>query len=505
MAFFLLIIACINFMSLTTARSGNRAKEIGMRKVTGAKRADIIKQFYGESILLAFIALVLAIVLVSLFLPVFNNLSEKQITMNLSGNILTIFGLIGITIFTGILSGSYPAIFLSSFQPVKVLKGSLKSDVTKFSFRKILVVTQFSLSIFLIIGTMVIYRQIDYIRNRDLGFNKENVICMQMSAEFRQKYQAVKREFMQNSSILSMTAGDTSLVYRESTTDNISWEGKKANEKIELESKAVDYDYLKTFKMEMAQGRFFSEKFSTDGSEAFILNEAAVNAMGMTSPLGKRFSWESYNMNGTIIGIIKDFHSTSFHQEIGPVFLKIFPDWYDTVSIRIKSDNILNTIGFLKNKLKKVIPDYPFSYTFLDEDIDNLYKAEQRMGSIFRYCMFLALFISCLGLFGLASFMAAQRAKEIAIRKVLGSSVSEIVVLLSKEFTKWIFAANVIAWPLAYFVMNKWLQNFVYRSNIGFSAFVLSAAAVLVVALFAISYQSLKAAISNPVDALKYE
>jgi len=515
LAFFILLIACINFMNLSTARSAKRFKEIGIKKVVGSSRLQLIKQFLSESTLFSLVAFACAVVLVELLLPVINSMLGMQLKMHFSGGLF--LSLAGIAILTGILSGSYPAFFLSSFHPVAVLKGHLsltpfrqrgtRKDSSGFSrgstFRRILVVTQFSLSILFIVCASVVYNQLHFIKKRELGFNKEHIVHLRMRGELRQKYEAIKNELLKNSNILNVTVTDRTPVMWSNSTDEVNWEGKRADEKIGIGVRMVDYDYLKTFQMEMAQGRFFSKEFPTDATEGYIVNEAAVKAMGMKSPLDKRFSmWER---DGKIIGVIKDFHTESLHEEIEPFVLLIWPDWYGWMSVKLKADNISGALGFLENKIKEFVPGYPLEYQFLDEEINNLYKTEQLTGKIIIYITLLALIISCLGLFGLASFTAEQRTKEIGIRKVLGASVSGIVVLLSREFTKWVAIASLIAWPIAYFAMNRWLQNFVYRTSIGWWSFFLAAALALVIALITVSYQAIKAATSNPVDALKYE
>jgi len=515
MAFFILLIACINFMNLSTARSAKRFKEVGIKKVVGSSRLQLIKQFLSESILLSFVAFAFAIVLVELLLPVINRMLGIQLKMHYSSGLF--LSLIGIAIITGIISGSYPAFFLSSFNPVAVLKGHLSlisfrqrgsrkdsGGVSRSSaFRRILVVTQFSLSIIFIVCAMVVYSQLNFIKKKDLGFTKDHIVHLRMRGEFKQKYETIKNELLKNSNILSVTATDRTPVMWSNSTDEVNWEGKRADEKIGMGVRMVDYDYLKTFQMEMAQGRFFSEEFPTDATEGFIVNEAAVEAMGMKSPLEKRFSlWDRH---GKIIGVIKDFHTESLHEQIEPFVLLIWPDWYGRMSIRFKSDNVSSALGFLETKIKEFVPDYPFEYQFLDEEINNLYKTEQLTGKIIMYITLLAIFISCLGLFGLASFTAEQRTKEIGIRKVLGASVSGILVLLSREFTKWVAIASLIAWPIAYFSMNKWLQNFAYRISIGWWTFMFAGALALVISIVTVSYQSIKAALANPVDSLRYE
>lgn len=515
MAFFILLIACINFMNLSTARSAKRFKEVGIKKVLGSSRLQLIKQFLSESILLSFVAFACAVILVEILLPVVNSTLGIQLKMHYSGGLF--LSLIGIAIITGIISGSYPAFFLSSFNPVAVLKGHLsmipfrqrgnKKDSRGFSrrsaFRKTLVVTQFSLSIIFIVCVSVVYSQLNFIKKRDLGFNKENIVHLRMRGEFKQKYEEIKNELLKNSNILNVTATDRTPVMWSNSTDDVNWEGKKADEKIGMGVRMVDYDYLKTFQMEMAQGRFFSREFPTDATESFIVNEAAVKVMGMKSPIGKRFSL--WNRHGKIIGVIKDFHTESLREEIEPFVLLIWPDWYGRMSIKLKSDNVSSVLGFLENKIKEFVPDYPFEYQFLDDEIDSLYKTEQLTGKIIMYITLLAIFVSCLGLFGLASFTSEQRTKEIGIRKVLGASVSGIVILLSRKFTKWVVIASLIAWPIAYFAMNRWLQNFVYRTSIGWWTFLLAGGLALVITFITVSYQSIKAALGNPVDSLRYE
>ncbi len=497
----ILFIACINFMNLSTARSSIRAKEIGVRKVTGAFRMDIIKQFFGESILLSFISLFFAIFLTYLFLPVFNKLSDKQLILDFSSNIEFIIGLTAITILTGVISGSYPALFLSSFQPSRVLKDlSLTGKSSRSTLRKILVITQFSFTIILILSTTVIYNQLDYIRNRDLGFDKDHIIYA-AEGPFRNKPEAVKSELLKNPSILHVTYSrpPNGKPWAES---NFNWEGKNPSEMIVMYTNVVDYDYLKTFKMEMVEGRFFSRDFAVDTSN-YVINEAAAKAMGIVSPVGKLFSHGE--REGNIIGVIKDFHLSSLHSEIEPLVLEMSHEPHH-ISIKITATNLPETISYIERVWEKLSGGKdPLSYEFLDETIDNFYRTEKKIGLVFRYFTLLVIFISCLGLFGLSSFTAEQRTKEIGIRKVLGASVSGMVMLLSKEFTKWVLLANIIGWPVSYFIMNHWLRNFAYRTNIGWWTFLLAGMMTLFIALLTISYQSIKAATANPVESLRYE
>ena len=503
-AFFILFIACSNFMNLATARSGNRAKEVGMRKVAGAHRSSIIKQFFGESILLAFIALFFSLILVKLLLPAFNNLAAKELSLNISGNLLGLLMLFGIALLTGIISGSYPAFFLSSFQPVKVLKGSLRSGQKGSVFRKILVVTQFSLTILLIICTGIVQNQLNYLRNKKLGYDKEHLIYMGMRGDMRAEFDPLKNELLINSNILGITASSNVPTYGYTFSNSLwRWEGQNPDEETLMRAVFIDYDYFKTFGMEIAEGRSYSKDFSTDTTEAIIVNEAAVKAMRMESPLGKRLSLNEQNYQ--IIGVVKNYNFRSLRQRIDPLILLFNPQASRVLFAKLKSDNISQTIGYIEKIREKFAPVYPFNYHFLDEALDDLYRSEERVGTIFRCFSVLAIFISCLGLFGLASFMAEQRTKEIGIRKVLGATVSNIVLLLTKEFTKWILVANIIVWPIAYYATNKWLQGFAYRTTIGLWIFILAAAMVLLIALLTVSYQSFKAATANPIDSLKYE
>jgi len=498
-------IACINFMNLSTARSIERAREVGMRKVVGSTRAQLIRQFLGESVLLSLLSFILALILVQALLPSVNNIVGKPLTLLHSGSPLFIF--LGIAILTGILSGSYPAVFLSSFRPVTVLKGLVKSSSQNIRLRKLLVIGQFVVSITLITGTIIIYQQLVYMRNMDMGINKSHVINMELRGGLRSNYSTIKSELLRNPDILavSSTNGSFSKVFG---TDKIGWEGKPEDERIFMSIHSVDFDYQKIFDIKMIQGRYFSRDYPTDISDGIIVNETAAKIMGMESPVGQRIScWIPYDpqRSGTIIGVAKDFHFRSLHEKINPLVLVIAPGWFTDAYIRIKPENVPETLVFLEKTIKESAPDFPLEYSFLDEDIDNLYKIEQRIGNLVRYGTFLAIFIACLGLFGLASFTAEKRTKEIGIRKVLGASISGIVLLLTKEFTKWVILANLIAWPIAYYVMSRWLQNFAYHVNIGIWTFLLSAALALVTSLITISFQAVKTAASNPVESLRYE
>jgi len=511
-AVFILVIACINFMNLTTARSSTRAKEIGMRKVTGAQRADLIKQFMGESVLISLIALYFAVILVILLLPVLSNLADKQLTLNPQGNWSLILGFVGIVLFTGLLAGSYPALFLSSFRPADILTGSLiptKDGMKKTVFRKALVVIQFSVSVFLIISTLVIFKQLHFIRNVNLGYEKEHLISIPLRGNTVQQYEAFKSELLLDSRISNVSATSEVPILIYYLHIGYDWEGKDPKKESRMNEVLVDHDFIETLNMTIVQGRGFSKDHATDASEAYIVNEAAVKAMDINSPVGKRFSAPAHAgmREGTIIGVVKDFHFRPLHDEIEPLVMFIAPEKFSFFCIRIKSEisDMPSTISFIEGVHKKFAPNFPFEYSFLDETFDKLYKSEQKTGSIFGYSTFLAIFISCLGLFGLAAQMAEMRIKEIGIRKVLGASVSGITLLLSKEFMKWVVVANVIAWPVAYYAMNRWIQNFAYRTSIGLWIFFLAAFLAFLIALITVGYQAVKTAMANPVDALRYE
>jgi putative ABC transport system permease protein len=500
----ILIIACINFMNLSTARSMTRAKEVGIRKVIGSNRRQLIQQFFGESIVFSLLALVMALVLAKLLLPSVNRVIGTSINAQFSPSLVSL--LIGSALLTGLVAGSYPAFLLSGFQPVSAIKGTDQLTSRRSSLRRILVIAQFVISIVLIICVTFIYRQLDFIRNRELGFQKTHVLSLTMGGSFWDKYPTIKNELLSNSHIQSMTQTNFSFPSGYGT-DHVWWEGKEDSENIFMSIRSVDFDFQKTFGIEMVEGRFFSRDFPTDVRESFILNEKAVEFMGLESPVGKVFSCKIpfAEGKGKIIGVVKDFHFQSLHREIQPLILMFHPYWLSHCYIKISSEDIPATLAFIDSKLNELVPEFPFELGFLEEDIDRLYGTEQRIGTLVRYGTILAVFVACLGLFGLATFNAEQRTKEIGIRKVLGASISGIVFLFSKEFAKWVLLANTIAWPVSYFIMRKWMQAFAYRIPLAWEVFVLSAGLALMIALLTVSYHAVRAAISNPVDSLRYE
>ncbi len=501
-AVFILLIACINFMNLSTARGGMRAKEVGMRKVVGARRSSVIKQFFGESILLSAIALCVAIGLVVLFLPAFNNIAQKNLSIN-SGNGASIFlGLLIITLFTGFISGSYPALFLSAFHPVRVIKGTYSNSSQRPMLRRVLVVFQFTIAIVLIIGTVLVYKQLDYIRNKDLGFNRQQVLSVPTNSAIRANLESYKNDTLQHSSVVNVTSA-TSRPTQVGNINPVYWEGRGPDQYETFKFVAIDVDYIKTFEMEIIDGRDFSRDFQTD-PQNYIVNEEAVKFMGLEDPVGKLFS--IWDRKGQIIGIVKNFHSRSLHNEFEPLVLTLTRNWdHNFVFIRIRPENTSKTLKDLEEIWKKFAPNYPFSYQFLDEDFEALYQTDQRTGTLFRYFTILAIFISCLGIFGLAAFTSEQRTKEIGVRKVLGASIGHIIALISREFLILLTLANVIAWPVAFVLMDKMLNNYAYRTSMSVWIFLLSGVLAYFIALITVSYQAIKAARADPVHTLRYE
>ena len=504
-AFFIMIIACFNYMNLSTARSINRAREVGVRKVVGAERKNLIQQFLGESFLYSMTALVIAIVAVALFLPKFNSLIDRDIHLE-SLNLITLsIGVLILTAVVSILSGSYPALFLSSFNPIKVLKGGHKSGSKRvLSLRNLLVILQFAVSITLIICTFLVHKQLHFIKEKRLGFAKEQVVCLQSSEALTKQYDAFKTELAKNPNILTTTLASGTPAATGSV-GGVDWEGEKPDDNILWYNFCVDYDFLETLELEMLEGRFFSQEYSTDITN-YVLNEAAVKTLGWKEPIGKMFS--VWRREGKVIGVVKDFHFSSLHKKILPLILRIEPEHrflYDVVMIRLNSDDISGTISDIEKTYKQFDPRFPFVYSFLDEQIDRFYAQEHKLFQIFNYFSFLAVFIACLGVFGMLSYTIENRTKEIGIRKVLGANVAGIVKLISKDFIKCVLLANIIAWPVAYWAMSNWLQSFAYRVDLEMTIFVLSAVITLGIAAMTVGYQAIKAAAANPVDSLRYE
>ena len=504
-ALFVLIIACINFMNLSTARSATRSNEVGLRKVVGAKKSNLVLQFLGESILLAFITMVIAALIVWLILPTFNRLMDKGLSMNLIFLPTVILGVIGIALFTGIVSGSYPALFLSSFQPIQTLKGTSHHSTRSSIFRKVLVIAQFALSIFLIISTLILYRQMDFIRHKDLGYQHKDVLCIRMIGNMLGQYETIKHELLKNPNIVSISRSVQHPANIGSSVSALDWDGKNPDATVSMNFEYVDYDYFQTLGMEIIAGRAFSREFATDLTDGYIVNEEAVRLMGMDSPVGKRLS--VFRKEGQIIGVVKNYHFQSLHQPLRPFVLGGNPEWdKNWMFIKLRPENVTEATEYIKSICKKFDADDSYvNFHFLDNALDYSYRVEKQIGQFAGYFTILAILISCLGLFGLASFMAQQRTKEIGIRKVLGASVPGVVFMLSKDFTKWVIFSNLIAWPLAYFASQKLLQIYAYRIAMGFDIFILSGLAALLIAFLTVSFQAIRTAQMNPVESLRYE
>jgi len=504
-AAFILLLACINFTNLSLAQSSARAKEVGLRKVIGANRAQLVKQFLGESIVISLVALPLTIFLIEIALPFLNNLTNTQMRIDYFQNWYYLLFFLGVTLLVSIVSGSYPALYMSLIQPANTLKGIFR--LRKSVFRNGLIIFQFSISVFLIIGTLTIHNQLNYMRTTDLGFNEENLlnVSIHYSLGVKQQIETVKNELLRLPGVAHVSVSN---FFPGGSTYNNSvwWEEKKENEEMSMKWISVDHDFLKTYQIELARGRDYSKAIQSDVKTAYLLNETAVKKLGWENPVGKQFQiHKTGNPRGTVIGVIKDFHFTSLRDRMRPLALHIDPGFFDFLSIRLVSDNIPATLELIENKLKEFAPLAPFEYWFADSMIDRMYTLEKVIGGLFNAFSLLAVFIACLGLLGLSSFAITQRTKEIGIRKVLGASASKIIVLLSREFARLVLIANVIAWPVAYFLMNKWLQNYPYRTNISIWIFILTGLTTFFIAFFTISFKAVRAALSNPVDVIKYE
>lgn len=495
-------------MNLSTARSMKRAREVGLRKVVGAYRKQLIFQFIGESLILSFIGLVFALILVEVVLPVFNQLLQQELRLDLFRQANVFALLVGLAIIVGLIAGSYPAFYLSAFQPIKVLKGTFTKSAKKSSLRNVLVIIQFSISVFLIISTGFVYSQLSFLQEKKLGFNKEKMIVIPLRGNrLQEKANIFKSEFL---TLSCVTAVSTSRFVPGRDMDGTGYipEGYDENNPIIIFTNTVDHDYIGTMEMEIIEGREFSRDFMTDSS-AVIINEALTKKLGWDEPLNKKitgFGQEGeFDLN--VIGVVQDFHFRSLHSIVEPSLMFITSNHARNLNIRLIDGNIQDQIATIKEKWEEIESSIPFDYYFLDEDFNSQYKAEQRIGEIFIYFTLIALLIACLGLFGLASYNAEQKTKEIGIRKALGSSMQRIVFMLSKQFTKWVILSNVIAWPVAWYFLNDWLGNFAYSIKIldYWLIFLVSALMSIFIAIITVSYQAIKAALTNPVDAIKYE
>lgn len=511
-AAFVLLIACINFMNLATARSAKRAREVGMRKVLGAERTQLIRQFLGESFMMSLLAVAVVIPLTSLALPVMNNFFGKSIAFNLLANTTLLLSLGGIVVLVGFVAGIYPAFVLSAFRPIQVLKGKL--NLTGFDWtalmRKGLVVTQFTISIILIVGTLVAYNQLNYFRQANLGFDKEQVVLINMfRSNLASRYDQFKNQLLQNSNVMQVTTSEDVLGSKFQTFP-LTPEG--FNEMEQFQRLFVGYDFEETFDLELVAGRNFSKEFSTDDSMAVIINEAMVRYLNWGSPeeaLGKGFAMRTRTQR--VVGVLKDFHYASLHNPIRPFVLDVantesFHNFIDRyLAVRIAPNNYQETITHLQQTWAKFMPNRPFEYFFMDDNLERLYKAEENLGQVAGTFSMFAIFVAAIGLLGIASFTAEERTKEIGLRKVLGASVFDIFINLSKDFLALVAIATLLAWPIAYLLVNSWLAGFAFRTNLGVQPFLLAGVMAMSIAWATVSYQAIKTALANPIKSLRYE
>lgn len=503
-ALFILLIACINFMNLATARSANRAKEVGVRKTLGASRKQLALQFLGESILYSALAIAVALVFTELSLPLFNALSGSELSLDDLNSGTLIAGLVGIVLLTGLVSGSYPAFFLSAFRPARVLKGQRTARTDGAWFRKGLVTFQFALSISLIIGTLVISDQLHFLRSQDLGFDGDQVVVVPIKDEaMRTRYEAFKDALTQSSQVLHASAV-SNVPGSRFNRNNIQWQDAPPVGVAELR---VDEDFFETLGITLEAGRSFSRAFPADVGGAFILNETAARLFDWETPLQEEIRWldEDSTYVAPVIGIAQDFHVASLRERVGPVIIQMWPGSFNYVLVKIKPERIPETLAFIEQTWTSFAPDRTFEYSFLNEDFRALYQAEEQTGTVVALFSALAVLVACLGLFGLAAYAAEQRTKEIGIRKVMGASVRSLVALLSTDFLKLVGFAFLVAAPLAYVAMHRWLHEFAYRVDISWPLFLYAGLTALGVALVTVSYQALRAALADPVKSLRYE
>lgn len=502
-ALFILLIACINFMNLATARSANRAKEVGVRKVVGAMRSSLIGQFLSESVLTSLLAIGLALGLVWLALPTLNTLFTKQLTLR-AADLSLWLSVIGLVVITGLLSGSYPALFLSSLQPIKILKGKLQFGSGPALFRRALVVFQFSLSIFLIVGMLAVGRQMHYLQTKHLGLDRDNVVYIPLEGEIAnpKKVEAFRQEVMQQPSIVSATTTMSLPVNIQATSGDLKWPGKDPNLQTNVACMFVGSDFTRTMTIKLLSGRDFQLNSQADSSN-YIINESAAKLMGLKDPVGKQVQF--WMGKGQVIGLMKDFHINSLHQAIMPLILVFDGRNTSYLLVKTRAGQTQSALTDLEHVTKAFNPNYPFTYHFLDEEYGNLYRSEQQVNTLVNYFGILAILISCLGLFALAAFTAEQRTKEIGVRKVLGASVPSIIGLLSKDFLALVLIALILASPLAWWAVSQWLGTFAYRTELNGWIFGIAGVLAIVIAFLTVSYQSIKAAMLNPVTSLRSE
>lgn len=504
-AVIILLIACMNYINLSNALSLKRSKEIGIKKTLGSKRGQVIQQYFGETFILVFIAMIFSILLVQICLPILNHLSAKSLTVAYTSPQF-IFTLLGVILATSLISGIYPAIFVSGFQPIEVLKGKFISSPRSTNIRKGLVVFQFVLSILIIIGAITISNQLKFIQSTNLGYDKEHVICAQIKGDISNKYEAFKNEILLSGNVLNVSRSGNMEVNSMGKTEGINWPGKQ--EKFSSWVLNVDDEFAKTYGIQMKEGRFYSRDFATDLTNGFVINQTAANEMGFENPIGQELNM--WGRKGTIIGVTNDFHFNSLHNKIEPlIFFIPEPENVNSrctsLSMRIKPNSIPQSIDYIEKTWKSFFPNENFDYYFIDDKLKANYLSETRMGTLFKYFSLLVIFIACLGLYGLTAFTIEQKIKEIGIYKVMGATIPDVMMIFSKGYIFWIVTANIIAAPIAYYAMSKWLENFAYKTSLSWWIFALAGVLALGIALLTVSWQSWRAATRNPVEALRYE
>jgi putative ABC transport system permease protein len=499
LAILILLTACINYMNLATARAVNRAKEISLRKVVGATKIKIITQFYGESLFFSLLGLIGGVILAGLLMPFFNRLSGITLTVGLLANGPMIYLLLATTLVTGIIAGSYPSFYLSSFSPIGILRGYFKIGKNGAPLRKILVTFQFTIGITLIVSTLIINRQLHFIKNRDLGFDKHDVLCLSLKGESKNKIDVLKNRILPISGVRHVAGVSAPPAGNLNSRIIDAWQGSHPNQQILVYLLAADPDFSRTLNIRMAQGRFFSDRFSTDQKEGIVVNEAAIKAMGMTAPIGKKL------MEHRIIGVMKDFHFYSLHSRIQPLTVLYQKEELEYLMIKTSRADVSDFLKPLAKIWRETVPQAPFEFTFYDDFIDHQYGTDRQIGEIINAFSLLTIIIACLGLLGLAAFSCRQRTKEISIRKTLGASLPKILFMLLKEFNKWVLLANLIAWPLAYVAVSNLLRLYAFRISLTAWDFLLAGIAVLLAATATVSLEAVKTARANPVNSLRYE
>ncbi|HEV8272329.1 MAG TPA: ABC transporter permease [Chitinophagaceae bacterium] len=501
-AWVILFIACINFMNLATARSEKRAREVGVRKVLGADRKTLIGQFIGEALIMAFLSLIIAVGIIYLLLPAFNSLVEKQLTIGLD-NPLHVLSLILIGLVCGLVAGSYPALYLSSFNPIWVFKGLKLKDSGAAIIRKVLVVLQFAVSIFFIIATIIVYNQIQHIKNRDLGYNKDNIIQTGLRGDMKKNFAVIKDQLLSSGYVENVAMSNLNQLYMGSSTGGYDWQGKDPSKKVLVTQDLIGPEYIKTMGIQIAKGRDFYPDPKQDSLNV-IINETFAKIIGKKDIIGTLLRNDSTNY--TIVGVVKDFVFSDMYAKSDPLIFRCWPDYFGYMYVRLKPQtNIERAVDKIKTTIISNNPGFPFDYIFVDDEFDKLFKSEVLIGKLSRIFAMLAIVITCLGLFGLATYTAERRTKEIGVRKVLGASVAGIAGLLSKDFLVLVILSSLISFPAAWWLMHNWLQNYAYRVQINWWVFILAAVLAIFIALFTISFQAIRAALSNPVKSLRTE